>query len=273
MDTNKQWEAPQQLESMNEGSRLLEGQVALITGASRGIGAATATLLARHGAAVAVNYVKNLEAAQLVVKKITGEGGKAVTVQADIGDIEQVQAMIEQVGQTLGPIDTLVLNAIAVKNFFLKPFTQFQWEDFEDMVVGELKAAFYPCQAAIPAMIERKHGNIIGISSGLSRNPMAGSSAHSTGKSGLDAFMKALAVELGPQGIRVNVVAPGLTETDATAPYRGQSGYNEGVARFTPLRRIGNPEDVAGAVLFLASPHARFVTGSYLPVSGGIQMI
>jgi 3-oxoacyl-[acyl-carrier protein] reductase len=267
-------QSSEQTTSKTDSAKLLAGQVALVTGASRGIGAATAILLARHGAAVAVNYVQNQTAAESVVEQISAEGGKAMSVQADVGDEHQVREMVQRVNQTLGPVDILILNATAVQRFYNQPFVQFNWADFEGMVAGELKGAFYPCQAVVPSMIEHKRGSIVGISSGLSRNPMEGSSAHSTGKSGLDAFMKSLALELGPHGIRVNTVAPGLVETDATRGWRqGQPNRSEWVARSTPLRRIAQPEDIAGAVLLLASPHAQFITGTYVPVSGGIQMI
>jgi 3-oxoacyl-[acyl-carrier protein] reductase len=252
--------------------RLLKGRIALITGASRGIGAATALLFAQHGAAVAVNYHSNEAAAQAVVAQITALGGTAIPIQADAGNADQVAAMVEQTTKTLGPIDTLVLNATSVPRFLIQPFVQFTWDDFQAMVTGEISAAFHACKAVIPGMIERKQGCIIGISSGLSRTPIEGMSAHSTGKSGLDAFMKTLAVELGPSGIRVNTVAPGMTQTDASADYAQQSGRNEWVIRLTPLRRIGTAQDIAGAILMLASPHAGFVTGAYVPVSGGIQL-
>ena len=133
-----------------------------------------------------------------------------------------------------------------------------------------MKAAFFCCKAVVPSMVERKNGCIIGISSGLSRVPGEGFCAHSTAKSGLDAFLKSLALELGPKGIRVNVVAPGLTQTDSTA-FLSQK-EKDASAQMTPLKRIGLPEDVAGAVLFLASGEARFISGTYLPVSGGIHM-
>lgn len=120
-------------------------------------------------------------------------------------------------------------------------------------------------------MIEQQRGCIIAVSSGLSRDPGEGFIAHSTAKSGLDAFVKSLALELGPHGIRVNVVAPGLTLTDATAQLPQE--YKEASAQTIPLKRNGLPEDVAGAILLLASEEARFVTGAYLPVSGGIQML
>jgi 3-oxoacyl-[acyl-carrier protein] reductase len=247
----------------------LRSNVALVTGASRGIGAATARLLARHGARVGVNYFRSEKAARGVVDGITAEGGFAVALKADVRDRGQVDAMAREAASKLGPVDTLVLNASI--SFPIVPFLDYTWNDFEEKLTGELKAAFFCCQAFAPSMLERGKGCVIGISSGLSRHPGEGFCAHSTAKSGLDAFMRSLALELGPKGVRVNVVAPGLTLTDATSSLPAQQ--KEATARMTPLRRVGRPEDVAGAVLFLASEEARFINGVYLPVSGGIQML
>ncbi len=252
-----------------ETSKLMTGRVALITGASRGIGAATAKLLANHGAAVGVNYFGSEAAAQQVVDAIAAANGKALAVKADVRDSSQVEAMVQQVTEAFGFIDTLVINANA--SFAIAPFIDYRWEDFEAKLLGELKGAFHPCKAVVPSMIEQKQGCIIAVSSGLSRYPSEGFCAHSTAKSGLDAFVKSLAVELGPHGIRVNAVAPGLTLTDATA-FQPQE-QKDLSARMAPLGRNGLPEDVAGAILLLASEEARFITGAYLPVSGGIQML
>ncbi len=247
---------------------LMKGKVVLVTGASRGIGAATAALLGRRGAAVAVNYFRSETAAAAVVDGIRKAGGTAAAFRADVRDAAQVEAMARDVTGALGPVDTLVLNASI--DFPIGPFLEYAWADFEAKLTGELKAAFFCCKAFVPAMIKAGRGCIVGISSGLSRHPGNGFCAHSTAKSGLDAFMKSLALELGPKGIRVNVVAPGLTDTDATAFQSPKE--KAAVAGMTPMKRIALPEDVAGAVLCVASDEARFVSGAYIPVSGGIQM-
>lgn len=248
---------------------LLQDRIVLVTGASRGIGAATARLVAAHGAAVAVNYLHNEKAAKAVVDAIEAEGGRALAVQADVRDQSEVEAMVGWVSDELGFIDTLVNNASI--QFPVVPFMEYPWEAFHDKLVGELGAAFFCCRAVAPAMIEHGRGCIIAVSSGLSRHPGHGFCAHSTAKSGLDAFVRALALELGPHGIRVNTVSPGLTITDATA-FLPQEAKNAS-ARATPLGRNAEPEDIAGVVLAMAADTTGFVTGAYVPVSGGNLML
>ncbi len=249
--------------------KLLEGKVALITGASRGIGAATAFLFGQHGATVVVNYAINKEAANQVVSQIVSAGGKALAIKADVTNQEQVSAMIAKTNSDLGPIDIMVLNASI--SFPVLPFVKFQWEDFERKLTDEMKATFFCCQEVVPTMLKRKTGCIVAVSSGLSRQPGIGFCAHSSAKSALDAFVKSLALELGPEGIRVNLIAPGLTLTDATSFLPEEA--KKASANHTPLGRNAHPEDIAGAILIVSSDHAKFITGTYLPVSGGTQMI
>lgn len=247
---------------------LMKGRVVLVTGASRGIGAATAKLLAAHGAAVVVNYHSSEEAAREVVTGIEAAGGRGLAIQADVRDPAQVAAMVDRAAAELGPVDTVVLNASI--QFPVTPFMDYEWAAFEAKLLGELGAAFHCVKAVAPGMIERGSGCVIAVSSTLSRHPGPGFCAHSAAKSGLDAFAKSLALELGPQGIRVNVVAPGLTLTDATAFVPEEQ--KQAMARMTPLGRNALPEDVAGAVLAMACNEAGFVTGAYVPVSGGMMM-
>ncbi len=249
--------------------KLLSQKTALITGASRGIGAATAKLLAAHGASVAVNYARSAEAADQVVQEIAKDGGRALAVQADVSDPEQIKQMVDTVKNELGTIDIMVLNAGFT--FPTVPFIQYPWQDFEKKLTNEIKSAFFCCKEVVPMMLEKKSGCIVAVSSGLSRQPGIGFVAHSSAKSALDAFVKSLALELGPEGIRVNVVAPGLTETDAISHMPEE--LKKQMADHTPLRRNAMPDDIAGAVLMMASEETRFVTGAYLPVSGGGHMI
>lgn len=248
---------------------ILKGLTALVTGGSRGIGAACCELLAANGAAVGVNYLGNKEAAGQVVDRIIAARGKALAVQADVRDRSQVDRMIAAIQSDLGDVDILVNNANI--SFPIKPFEQFQWDEMVGKLDGEIGSSFNCSQAVIPGMVKKGLGRIINISSGLSRTPGDGFVAHTTAKSGLDAFTKALALELGPQGITVNTVAPGLTETDATSGMPKEA--KDATAAYTPLRRIGQSEDVAGAVLFFASSYSGFITGTWLPVDGGSTMI
>ncbi|GLH69408.1 3-oxoacyl-ACP reductase [Geothrix rubra] len=241
----------------------LAGNVALVTGASRGIGAAIARSLAAQGAAVAVNYHHSEAAAQALVAELAAAGGRAVAVKGDARDRAQVEAMAAAVKAELGPIGILVLNASI--GFPMKGFLDYPWEAFESKLLGEMGAAFHGCRAVVPQMLERKGGSIVAITSGLARNPGWGFCAHSAAKAALEGFVRALAFELGPMGIRVNAVAPGLTLTDATAQLPEK--HKQAAAEHTPLRRNGLAGDVAEAVAGILQ--AGFVTGATLPVNGG----
>jgi 3-oxoacyl-[acyl-carrier protein] reductase len=248
---------------------MLKNKVAVVTGASRGIGAAIAKELGFHGARVLVNYAASEEQAQKVACEIEVAGGKALAFRADVTQWDDVEAMIHAAETKLGPIDILVNNASM--NFPVTPFIDYLWEDFERKLTNELKASFQTCKAVVPGMVSRHGGCIVNVSSSLSRQPGPGFIAHSSAKSALDAFSKSLALELGPYGIRVNVVAPGLTHTDAT---RNQpKEMHDAITAYTPLRRLGEPRDIAGAVLFFCTDQSRHVSGTYLPVSGGALMV
>jgi 3-oxoacyl-[acyl-carrier protein] reductase len=241
----------------------LAGNVALVTGASRGIGAAVATALAAEGALVAVNYFGSEAAARELIRKIEDAGGTALAVKADARDRTQLAAMAATVKAELGPIGILVLNAAIT--FPMAGFLEYPWEAFEAKLTGELGAAFHGCRAVVPHMLERKGGAIVTITSGLARSPGWGFCAHSAAKAGLEGFTRALAYELGPLGIRVNAVAPGLTLTDATAHILDK--HKKAAADQSPLRRNGLAEDVAEAVVGIL--RSGFVTGVTLPVNGG----
>ena len=251
------------------GSGLLDGKVALVTGASRGIGLATARMLAEHGAKVAINYRDSEKQAQSVKEQIEAEGGTAEIFRADVTDAADVAELVAAVHRRFERIDVLVANAHI--NFRHRAFVEYVWSDLERKVSDELKALFYPCQAVAPEMLRRKNGSIVAISSALSKRGNEGFLAQTTAKAALDAFVRALASELGPSGVRVNTVAPGLILTDAASPM--PAANKAVVASKAPLGRNGVPEDIAGAVLFLASDLSRFMTGSYVPVDGGHTML
>ncbi len=270
-------------QTLSEPQMLLKDRVALVTGGSRGIGAATARLLGRAGARVGVNYARNEAAAREVVSAIEQVGGRALAVQADVANAEQVEAMARAVEAALGPIDTLVLNAPAnatppasaalpaSERFqsVLAPFTKSKWEVLEAFVRGQLQAAFYPSQAVVPGMMRQQRGSIIFVSATTARRPSFGGGglAIAVAKASVESMIRNMAVELGPYGIRVNAVGAGHIVTDLNAAMPPE--MREQIAQTTPLRRNGRPEDVAAAIVYLASNQASFVTGAYLPVDGG----
>lgn len=262
----------QALDPSLRGSReagMLAGKVVLITGASRGIGSTAAMLLASHGAKVAINYRKSEDRARRVKQLIEDDGGEAELFQADVTDRAQVDRMVADVLATFGKIDVLVSNAAI--GFKFRSFLEFEWEDFQRKVNDEVAQLFFLCKAVVPGMVERGEGSIVSVSSAMSKSHGEGFVSHSAAKAALDAFVRSLAAELGPSGIRVNTVAPGLIITDATANL--PPSVKESAAAWTPLRRNGVARDVAGALLFYASDMSRFVTGSYQPVDGGMTML
>jgi len=255
------------------GGRIMElglkDKVALITGASRGIGAASAMAIAHHGATVVINYIKSKDKAEKLLNDIKKAGGNGMVFQADVRDQGAVNDMVESTLKEFGKIDVLVNNANI--NFPIRPFTELTWDQIEAKILGEIKALYNCSQAVLKDMLNRKSGKLIFVSSSLSRFPGFGFSAHAAAKSAMDSMAKVMAMELGPAGITVNVVGPGLTLTDATA---GQpKEVHEQVAAITPLRRLGIPDDVAGVVLFLASSLSDYLNGEYIPVTGGSFMI
>ena len=247
----------------------LQGKVALVTGASRGIGAAIARGLADRGAAVVINYLQTQDKAEALQKSITEAGGRAITVQADVRDRGAVERMVARVEKELGTIDILVNNANI--DFPMQPFAELSWADIQAKLTGEIGAMVHCCQAVLPGMLARKSGKIILVSSTLSREPGYGFAAHCAAKAAVDSMARTMALELGPSGINVNVVGPGLTRTDATAGLPAE--VFEQTAAHTPLRRVAEPEDISRVVIFLASEMSDYLTGQYIPANGGAFML
>ena len=252
---------------------MLEGKVALVTGASRGIGAAIADSLANEGAAVIVNYHKSEERAAEVARKIQEKGGKALPLRADVTDESTVEHMVQAATEALGPIDILVNNALPDYKFdpvSRKEFASISWGDYQHQL-GGLKGAFHCTQAVVPGMTETGKGRVINILTNLINNPVVAYHDYTTAKSAFLGFSRNLATELGPSGITVNMIAGGLIDgTDASAPTTEE--VRQIVAGSTPLRRLGTPEDIGHAVLMFASPWASFVTGQYITCDGGLVM-
>ncbi|WP_425255130.1 SDR family NAD(P)-dependent oxidoreductase [Mammaliicoccus sciuri] len=247
---------------------MLNDKVAIITGSSRGMGASTAKLFAKQGAKVVVNFAQNKEAAEEVVRTIQDNGGQAIAVQADVRNKEQMEALVNQTVKQYGKVDILVNNAAI--HFTFKPFENIEWDEFIPKIEEEMKAAFVSTKAVLPIMKEHGNGKLIYISSSLSNQPLPGFIAHGTAKSALNAFVRYIAQEYGGQNIKANAIGPGMVDTDLTKDTPQED--KEQTAMFTPLGRIAQPDDVAQVALFLASDQSEFVTGSYIPVSGGMEM-
>ena len=247
----------------------INGKVVIVTGASRGIGAAIAEALGHHGATVIINYHNSRDKAEAVLAKVQGNGGDGILFQADVRDAEAVNAMVETTINTYGKVDVLINNANI--DFPIKPFVALSWEEVNTKITGEMQALYNCAQAVLGDMTQRKSGKLILISSSLSRQAAYGFAAHAAAKSAVDSMARVMATELGPEGITVNVIGPGLVKTDATAGQPAE--MHEQIAAFTPLRRIGMPDDVAGVAVFMTSSLSDYLTGQYIPVTGGSFMI
>ena len=246
-------------------SKLLEGQTAIVTGASRGIGKAIAIFLAREGAEVIINYSSSSENANKVVSEIKSFGGKAFPLQADVSDENSVNELIKSVLDKKRTIDVLVNNAGITKDGLLMRMKTNDWQKVLDL---NLSGVFYCTRAVSRQMLKQKKGRIINITSvvGLMGNP--GQANYSAAKAGVIGLTQSAAKEFASRGITVNAVAPGFISTDMTKDLN-----SEAILSAIPLGRFGNPEDVAGAVRYLAAdPSAAYITGQTIQVDGGMVM-
>jgi 3-oxoacyl-[acyl-carrier protein] reductase len=242
--------------------RELEGQVALVTGGSRGIGAAVCAELARAGAEVVVNYTSNADAAE-TVRGAIGEGAHAI--RADVSTMDGATGLVAQVESDVGPIAILVNNAGITRDNLIMKLSEDDWRDVIDTNLG---GAFFTCRAVARPMLKRRAGAIVNMSSVVGVHGNAGQTNYAASKAGLIGLTKSLAKELGARGIRVNAVAPGYISTELTDALPEPA--REAILQSTPLGRLGTTEDVARAVRFLVSDAAAFVTGHVLAVDGGL---
>ena len=247
----------------------LTGKVAVVTGASKGIGAAIARRFGQEGANVVVNYATDKTGAEQVVRDIEAAGSKAVAVKANVADSKEVDQLFGEAKKAFGKIDILVNNA-GVYEF--RPSEQIDEPHFRRHFDLNVLGLLLATKAAVPN-INGEGGSIINVSSIVSKTPPAGSSVYSATKGAVDVMTRALSQELGPKKIRVNTLAPGLTDTEGVRALaqEGQDFRNYAVSR-TPLGRVGTADDIAGAALFLTSDDSRWVTGEEILVGGGIRL-
>lgn len=240
----------------------LSGKVAIVTGASSGIGRAIVERFAEHGAIVVVNYAKSAEKAQQVVAGIQAKGGKAVAVQADMSLVSDARRLVVDTAHQFGRLDILVNNA---GKFMPKQLAHTTEEDFNDVMALHARGPYFAMQEA--AKIMKEGGRIVNISTEGTRMNFPGATAHLGSKAALEQFTKGLALELAPRGITVNVVSPGITDTGVLTDQ-----YKSFGAQASPFKRLGTPTDIADVVAFIVSDEARWLTGQIIHAGGGIVM-
>lgn len=243
-------------------------KVALVAGGSRGIGAATSQLLASRGMRVVVNYRSNDADAEAVVQAIRTAGGEAMAVRADVCNPDEVDRLMATVAAEWGTVDVLV-NTVLIP-YAIKSFQEISWTEFGGKLRDELLAAFTLTRAVTPGMIDRGYGRIVHLATNLAKNPREGMIALGASKAALVTFARYVAQELGPHGITVNLVAPGMVATQISTTVA--EPVRERIVAATPLGRIAQPDDVARVIAFYADDASGFMTGTYAPVNGGLAM-
>lgn len=245
--------------------KLLENKVALITGASRGIGKGIAEVFAKHGAHIAFTYSSSASSAEALERELISTGVKAKGYQSNAADFAQSQALVDQVLADFGTIDILINNAGITKDNLLMRISE---EDFDQVIEVNLKSVFNMTKAVQRTMLKNRAGSIINMSSVVGVKGNAGQSNYAASKAGIIGFTKSIALELGSRNIRCNAIAPGFIETEMTAKLNEEvvQGWRDSI----PLKRGGSTEDVANACLFLASDMSAYVTGQVLNVDGGM---
>ncbi|MBX9448409.1 MAG: 3-oxoacyl-[acyl-carrier-protein] reductase [Taibaiella sp.] len=247
--------------------KLLENKVALITGGSRGIGEAVAEKLAGEGAQIAFTYVSSEERAQAVVRKLEGYGVKVKAYKSDAGDYAASEQLVNEVLSDFGTVDILVNNAGISRDNLLLRVTPEQWNE---VINANLNSVFNLTKQVLKPMMKARKGSIINMSSIVGLQGNAGQASYAASKAGIIGFSKTVARELGSRNIRCNVIAPGFIETDMTDKL--QEGQSGNWIQDIPLQRIGKPEDIANAALFLASDLSSYMTGQVMSVCGGLNI-
>lgn len=246
----------------------LDGKVAIVTGASRGIGRRIALLLAKAGADVVVNYNKSVKEAEKLVKEIENLNRKAIFVKADVSNSVEVKEMVDKTILEFNKIDILVNNAgiSSLRN----PFFKVEFKEWDRVLKTNLYGVFFTIKAVLNLMRERKSGNIINISSNMTRRCPAIGLPYIVSKAGIETLTKVLAKEEARNGIRVNAIAPGMIETEMGERYQTEDTVKE-MAKNIPIGRIGLPEDIGNMVVYLASEYADFITGQVIYINGGMD--
>lgn len=253
------------MELLPESLQHLKDRVAIVTGASRGIGKSAALELARHGAKVVVNYARSEDSAAAIVAEIVAAGGDAIAISADVSQAEAVDRLVKATLEQFGRIDVLVNNAGITKDTLLLRMKPEQWQAVIDL---NLTGVFLCTKAVSKPMIKQRSGRIINIASVAGQMGNPGQANYSAAKAGVIGFTKTVAKELANRGVTVNAVAPGFIETDMTKDLKSDEIIN-----FIPLGRYGKPEEVAGTIRFLAAdPAAAYITGQVFNVDGGMVM-